>query len=124
MTKPYTGPADDTCAMRGGKLCSKVCPTCKFQIHIRGLDPQSGGEIDIWNCSFALMPILTIENSKKQHETGAAVESFRNEVTKRNGQMRADANAMLSGPRIVAQEMIAPLRALNGMLALSSDEQS
>jgi hypothetical protein len=30
------------------------------------------------------MPILTIENSQQQRQTGAAVESFRNEMVKAN----------------------------------------
>jgi hypothetical protein len=32
----------------------------------------------------AWMPILAIENSQQQRQTGAAVESFRNEMVKAN----------------------------------------
>jgi hypothetical protein len=34
------------------------------------------------------MPMLTIENSQQQRQTGAAVESFRNEVVKSNDENR------------------------------------
>ena len=34
------------------------------------------------------MPMLTIENSQQQRQTGAAVESFRNEVVKSNEENR------------------------------------
>jgi len=32
----------------------------------------------------AWLPVLMIENSQQQRQTGAAVESFRNEMTKAN----------------------------------------
>jgi hypothetical protein len=32
----------------------------------------------------AWMPMLTIENSQQQRQTGAAIESFRNEMVKAN----------------------------------------
>jgi hypothetical protein len=51
---------------------------------IRGKDPQSEKEIDEWGCSMAWLPILMIENSQQQRSTGAAVESFRNEMVKAN----------------------------------------
>lgn len=53
-------------------------------MQIRGNHPQSGAEIDEWGCSIAWTPILMIENAKLQRETGAAVESFRNEMVKSN----------------------------------------
>lgn len=40
--------------------------------------------MDEWGCSIAWMPILLIENSQMQRQTGAAVESFRNEMVKSN----------------------------------------
>ena len=51
---------------------------------IQGTNPQTGSEIDEWGCSVAWLPVLMIENSKQQHHTGAAVESFRNEMVKVN----------------------------------------
>ena len=59
---------------------------CAWFMKIQGTNPQTGSEIDEWGCSVAWLPVLMIENSKQQHHTGAAVESFRNEVVKSNQQ--------------------------------------
>jgi len=57
---------------------------CAWFIQVRGTNPNSGKEVDEWACSMAWMPILLIENSQQQRGTGAAVESFRNEMVKSN----------------------------------------
>jgi len=51
---------------------------------IRGHNPNTGEEIDDYGCSMAWLPVLMIENSQQQRSTGAAVESFRNEMVKSN----------------------------------------
>lgn len=51
---------------------------------IRGNNPNTGEEIDDYGCSMAWLPVLMIENSQQQRSTGAAVESFRNEMVKAN----------------------------------------
>jgi hypothetical protein len=51
---------------------------------IRGNNPNTGEEVDEWGCSMAWLPVLMIENSQQQRQTGAAVESFRNEMVKSN----------------------------------------
>jgi hypothetical protein len=51
---------------------------------VSGQHPQTGAIIDTWDCAIAWIPVLLIENSKQQHQTSAAVESFRNEVVKGN----------------------------------------
>lgn len=56
---------------------------CPKWIHVTGLDPQ-GGTVDCYDCSDAWIPKLLIENSQQQRQTGAAVESFRNEMLKLN----------------------------------------
>ena len=72
-----------TCPFNG-KDTSKVCYKCPLWVQVRGKDPQSDKEVDHWACSFAWMPMLLIENSQMQRQTGAAVESFRNEVVEAN----------------------------------------
>lgn len=62
-----------------GELCA-----CKFWIKIVGKHPQTGADIDMYDCSHSWLPILMIENTSKQRETGAAIESFRNEMVKGN----------------------------------------
>lgn len=51
---------------------------------VRGNNPNTGEEIDDYGCSMAWLPVLMIENSQQQRHTGAAVESFRNEMVKAN----------------------------------------
>ena len=57
---------------------------CAWFIQVRGHNPNTGKEVDEWACSMAWMPMLMIENSQQQRSTGAAVESFRNEMVKAN----------------------------------------
>lgn len=69
-----------------GKLCpllKKDCVglQCSWFTQVRGTNPQSGQEVDEWACAIAWMPMLMIENSQQQRQTGAAVESFRNEMS-------------------------------------------
>ncbi len=61
-------------AIRNGELVQ-----CRFWIHVIGRDPQTGQDIDNRDCAMAWVPVLLIENSKVNRETGAAVESLRNE---------------------------------------------
>lgn len=70
-----------------GKYCpliKKDCIglQCSWFMLVRGKHPQTGEDIDEWNCAVTWLPVLLIENSQQQRQTGAAVESFRNEVVK------------------------------------------
>jgi hypothetical protein len=67
-----------------GMLCpllAKNCveDRCKFWTHIRGKHPQSGAELDMPDCAVKWLPVLMIEMTQMERQTGAAVESFRNE---------------------------------------------
>ena len=53
---------------------------CNWYVKIRGKDPQSSQEIDEYRCAIAWLPILQIEHSLFERQTGAAVESLRNRV--------------------------------------------
>ena len=55
---------------------------CSWFTQVRGTNPNTGKEVDEWACAIAWLPVLLIENSQQQRQTGAAVESFRNEVVK------------------------------------------
>ena len=57
---------------------------CAWFVKIEGYDVNSGKRVDEWNCTIAILPMLLIENSGQQRSTGAAVESFRNEMVKAN----------------------------------------
>lgn len=70
-----------------GKFCpliKKDCIglQCSWFMQVRGKHPQTGEDVDEWGCAVTWMPVLLIENSQQQRQTGAAVESFRNEVAK------------------------------------------
>lgn len=51
---------------------------------VQGFDTNTGNQVDEYQCAIAWMPLLLIENSGQQRQTGAAVESFRNEMVKAN----------------------------------------
>ena len=57
---------------------------CAWFVKIAGYDINTGKQIDDWNCTVSYLPMLLIENSGMQRQTGAAVESFRNEMVKSN----------------------------------------
>jgi hypothetical protein len=57
---------------------------CAWFMQIRGKNPNTGEDLDEWACAVSWLPILLIENSQQQRQTGAAVESFRNEMVKSN----------------------------------------
>lgn len=67
-------------------LIAKDCiqTKCAWFTQLRGHNPNTGKEIDEWGCAIAWMPVLMIENSQQQRQTGAAVESFRNEMVQAN----------------------------------------
>jgi hypothetical protein len=50
-----------------------------------GSDPNTGQSIDKYGCNDSFQHMLMIENSQQQRQTGAAVESFRNEMLNLNG---------------------------------------
>lgn len=73
------------CPLNKFEPCKQL--DCAWFIQIRGHNPNTGAEVDDWGCSIAWMPILMIENSQQQRSTGAAVESFRNEMVKANSML-------------------------------------
>ena len=64
-----------------GEECMKL--KCEWFTQVRGQNPNTGEEVDEWVCAVTWLPMLLIENSQQQRQTGAAVESFRNETVKR-----------------------------------------
>lgn len=74
--------AKSNCPLDNFNPCRQL--DCAWFMKIRGKDPQTDNEIEEWGCSMAWLPILMIENSQQQRQTGAAVESFRNEMVRAN----------------------------------------
>ena len=77
--------------LKNGTFCpliKKDCveTKCAWFTRIQGYDTNTGNQVDEWQCAISLMPMLLVENSGQQRQTGAAVESFRNEMVKANDQ--------------------------------------
>jgi hypothetical protein len=49
-----------------------------------GKNPNTGQEVNEWACAVRWLPMLLIEGSQQTRQTGAAIESFRNEMVKLN----------------------------------------
>jgi hypothetical protein len=75
MTCPATMHADK---------CSEHYMNCPKWINVQGQHPQTGAVVNQWDCADTWSTVLMIENSQQQRGTQAAIESFRNEMTKDN----------------------------------------
>lgn len=98
--------ADEDCPIWQDAV-SKHCHRCPLWVQFRGTDPNTGQEVDEWGCSLSWIPTLLIENSNQQRSTAAAVESFRNEMTKANEQgQRLMAGALLASQGVKPTKLI------------------
>ena len=70
------------CPLHNFEPCRQL--ECAWFTQVRGTNPNTGKEVDEWACAIAWLPVLLIENSQQQRQTGAAVESFRNEMVRAN----------------------------------------
>lgn len=86
MARPIAEKNGDVCPLHQ-KPVEKVCHKCPLYIQVRGMDMNTGKDVDHWACALAWVPALLIENSGMQRQTGAAVESFRNEMVKANTEL-------------------------------------
>lgn len=57
---------------------------CRKWVQLMGHNPNTGEQINKWDCVDSIIPHLMIENSQQQRQTAAAVESFRNEMVEAN----------------------------------------
>lgn len=79
------------------KTCREIvseweCP--KF-VRISGVNPNDGQPVDKFGCVDSFLPMLLIENSQQQRQTGAAVESFRNEMVAANNRLLLSAHGVM-----------------------------
>jgi len=72
----------NNCPLNNFEPCKQL--DCGWFMKVRGMNPNTGEDIDEFGCAVVWLPILMIENSQQQRQTGAAVESFRNEMVKAN----------------------------------------
>lgn len=71
--------------LKAGTFCpliKKDCVQlkCAWFTQLRGVNPNTGKEIDQWMCAVNALPLLQIETAKEVRQGAAATESFRNEV--------------------------------------------
>lgn len=74
--------AKPQCPLNNFEPCKEL--ECAWFFKVMGTHPQTGKEIEDWGCSISWIPIMMIEGSRQQNQTGAAIESFRNEMVKSN----------------------------------------
>lgn len=70
-----------------GNFCPLIQADCKgiqcsWFTQVRGTNPNTGKEVDEWGCAVTWLPVLLIENAQQSRQSGAAIESFRNEMVK------------------------------------------
>lgn len=91
------------------RSCREIISECdcpKF-VNVKGQDPQTGAVVDRFGCVDSFLPLLLIENAQMSRQTGAAVESFRNEVVRANEDAMQERRtaliefAKLGAPRLV-----------------------
>lgn len=58
---------------------------CRLYIQVIGMNPNTGEQMNKYGCAFEFLPVLMIENSQQQRQTGASVDAFRNEMAQANG---------------------------------------
>lgn len=102
------GPENLWCPMWRKPMC-KVCHTCPMWTQMRGSNPNTGEAVDKWDCALAFGPMLAVENAQQSRQTGAAVESMRNEMVKEQQATRAEAQR---SARIVAKTIEIAVNAL------------
>jgi|GEM_PF-639608 len=59
---------------------------CPWYVQVRGVDVNTGQEVDNWGCAIAWMPTLMINTANESRKGVAATESFRNEMVKQGAQ--------------------------------------
>lgn len=79
------------------RSCRDVVAECdcpKF-VHVQFVNPQNGEKVDKYGCADAFMPLLTILGAQASNQTGAAVESLRNELVKEKEETAAQRGVAL-----------------------------
>lgn len=72
----------DNCPLNNFEPCKMF--DCAWFCQMRGSDPNTGKEVDDYACAVSWLPMLLVENAMQSRQSGAAIESFRNEMVKAN----------------------------------------
>jgi hypothetical protein len=73
------GPENLYCPLHKASM-DTVCHKCPWWQQVRGVNPNTGEEIDRWDCAVAFLPLLLIEAAQQARQGAAATESFRNHM--------------------------------------------
>jgi hypothetical protein len=115
--------------MKPGNYCpliKKQCieHKCAWFTQVRGLNPNTGAEVDEWACAVAWMPVMAIEIAQKENQTGAAVESFRNEVVKANTEnQHLYLNSIEKMEKGIIPASVTPLNPIINLLSSGEDDE-
>lgn len=79
-------PIKPTCPL--GSVCEAIkdgaIHRCKWFTEVMGMNPQTGEQINRWDCAIAWLPVLTLEMSRTNQGQTAALENLRNIVADDN----------------------------------------
>ena len=73
---------EDNCPLNNFKKCKQF--KCAWFVQMKGTNTNDGKEVDEYACAIAWLPMLLVENAMQSRQSGAAIESFRNEMVKAN----------------------------------------
>jgi len=60
---------------------------CNLYVKIQGMNPQTGKDVDIWDCVIKITPLILIDHTKHLENLRACNEQTRNEVIKLNSNL-------------------------------------
>jgi hypothetical protein len=64
----------------GGKKVKCIEHDCHLWTHIIGRNPQTGAEMDRWDCAISWLPVLLVENAGEQRKTQASIQHLNNQL--------------------------------------------
>lgn len=73
------GDSDLICPMHK-KTMDKVCHKCPWWYQVRGMNKNTGEELDEWRCAISLLPLMLIETADQIRQTDGTMQAFRNEA--------------------------------------------
>lgn len=66
------------------KRMSDVCHKCAWWTHIRGINPNTGLEVDSWNCAIAHFVLMQFEIATQIRQVDGTMQAFRTETAQTN----------------------------------------
>ncbi len=69
---------------------------CSWFTCVRGVDTNTGKDVDDWGCAVSWLPMLMINTANESRKTCAATESFRNEMVVQNEQTKKFIGAVMT----------------------------